>query len=493
MKTIFKVNIICLFAMCVLYSGLSAMRKPIKLKRKPRKVQSEKVLKQAKQESKKTAPLKRQHEHQSEISQEDRPRKKRKVSDEQRPQEKMASTFFEKWVNDQVVFQDINFRNSKKFPDTMVLYGMIRSQDPIHVPFVEALLGKDFVHKKNDSPNINNIAMFFEYLLKGREEFVTFLNTLSFNTSEIEARDQMEYDRNKFIETVKRYTQLAGILFPYVLFPRNGIDPREQFNFNLANRLFEYLFAWDGNTHNPIFNQQENYPILRFLYSNIQRYLVDEGWLHWSNETIRNLKDATQDGEVVTYIAGGCDIWQLIKNGIYKIDVIDPFFPSQEELYYVEGALWFVEGPIGDTLVFDNVDNGKKIIMQRDSCVNHNSDFTITTSKDGTISIPTTTTVWGVYNSKKEKIGAITFQRRLCTQADFNNQIIFMSLNEALLAFSPKKIDGWNMQVNKLRPNFKLYVKQLHKPIGKQELKNYSHTFAPDVSFSFIDLCILGS
>jgi len=410
--------------------------------------------------------------------------KKKGPSSDNKNKIRKASSFFEKWIIEQYVY-DEKLLTLCKSCCREEFGARIAIVDPLHRPFVRMLLGGKYLDGEVLFPNTQNLDELFTLLCRRDSGFVELLKQLSFNSTKLAGKDTYEYEKDKIKEIISRYVNLAGILF----FSRNFVE-RNQFNFNLANHFFEYIFSWDGKSLNPIFKEEKNYSILRFMYSVIHRFLVDDGWIHWSHETFKRLKEKAKEGSSITYIAGGCDIYQLVTNGIYNVTIIDPFIPSQKELYYVNNALWFVDGAIGDELVFDNIENQKVIIMRRNIHASFNKDSSIKTSKDGAIRIPKTTTIWGLYNYKGEKIGDITFQRRLCTQEDFNNTVVLMSLNEALLAFSPKSVDGWEMQTSKLPSDFCLHVKQLHGPIGTLELKNYLKV---QRYFSFIDLCTLGS
>ena len=396
-----------------------------------------------------------------------------------KPRRRHSSSFLKYWISNQYVYNDVPSLKPASFC-TEELNRRIYLVDDLHQPFVSKLWGKRFFLDQETFPSTATLDQLFASLCNHKYEFVRLLNQLSFNAPELEEK----YDAK---EETSQYVNLAGIFCPC-----SNLLERDQFNFNLANYFFEYLFFWDGRSQNPIFRDEKNYPILRFMYSVIYEFLIDRGWIHWSHEIIKKLKAKAQKGLPITYIAGGCDIYQLVKNGIYNITIIDPFLPSQEKLYYVKNALWFVEGNVDDELVFDDIERSKVITMRRDFCAFYNEVFSIKTSKDRTIRIPRTTTVWGLYNHRNKRIGAITFERRLCTQADFNNPVVLMSLNEAVLAFSSPSFYGWGMQTCQLPSNFRLHIKQLHNTIKRRELQNYCDIDDSNHQFKFIHLCTPG-
>lgn len=402
-------------------------------------------------------------------------------------QTKYASTFFEHWIKYQHIYEKKSLYQHSAYRQfgTKALNDIIKKIDPSYREFVSNLLGNDFLSGKDKYPDTNTLNQLLFYLSNKCKEFVKLLTTLSFINQEIEAKNAFEYKKDDLNKSVSRYAKLAKLLFFC-----SEKTPCEQFNFNLANSCFEYLFYWHKGNFNPLFEQKENYQILRFMYSIIYRQLIEIGWIHWSKQSLKRLKTASEAGTTITYVAGGCDIYQLVKNGIYNIVVIDPFLPFQEK-YYIDDFLWFVEGTIGDTLIFDNVDKYKQIIARRNFFTNHHSPITITSPNGKKLTIPKTTTVWILYDYKGNKIGFITFIRRLCTQNDFKNKIVLMSLNEALLAFSPKIMNGWSMKARLLSDDFHMYIKQLHNPISKHELENYAYANEKS-SFEYINLCTLG-
>ena len=85
----------------------------------------------------------------------------------------------------------------------------------------------------------------------------------------------------------------------------------------VANRLAEYCFGVDTwPAFKKILDARNTRPIGRFAYSTIWYYLSGTGWKHWHRNTILGLKREFKAGSRVVYIAGGNDVYQLIKTGV---------------------------------------------------------------------------------------------------------------------------------------------------------------------------------
>ena len=84
------------------------------------------------------------------------------------------------------------------------------------------------------------------------------------------------------------------------------------------------------------------------------------------------------------------------------------------------------------------------------------------------------TTIWTIYENNNVA-GVCTFKRRLAEPEDFisnTKTATLMSYDEACYAAMSNMVGGWNINPAELDNNFKLYVKQLRKPIGKEVLQN---------------------
>ncbi|MFA6991187.1 MAG: hypothetical protein WC192_04025, partial [Candidatus Babeliales bacterium] len=232
------------------------------------------------------------------------------------------------------------------------------------------------------------------------------------------------------------------------------------------------------------------YPIVRMIYSIMWNYLAGHGWKDWSKSTLSVLKDLTKNGGAVVYIAGGTDIYQLLKYGIYNITVIDPVLPSQPN-YYSDIWDWLVvskteNNGIGDVVNYNFGD--RKIVMKRTS-FNKTGSFQAELSFGKIIDIIQSRTQWTVYDDLGNELGNVIFERRFCRQDDFvkkDNSHLLISFNELYYIASNNLNDSWGIDISKIGDNFKMFVKQLQSPIDKNVLCNMQK--ADNSDFSFIKL-----
>lgn len=284
-------------------------------------------------------------------------------------------------------------------------------------------------------------------------------------------------EAQKAVENViDKYDNMIG---SFILAPSKKI--LDQRKFAVANRFFEFCF--DEKTF-PYFKGLQKIdaynPVVNMLYSVIWKNLVGKGWISWHHETIKYLKQEAAQGKTIVYFAGGNDIYQLVKNGIYSINVIDPMLGDTQSPYYIWDWEWFNKGTdknngIGDQLLF-NV-GSKKIVMKRERYEIHGS-FDAVLSNKKTEKVSQTTTVWGVFEDQgatKKRVGSISFERRFVTQQDLvpsPKKVYLASFNEGYYAFLPHTEGGWGLDLNSAGNDFKLSIKQLRKPLLPASIKN---------------------
>lgn len=284
------------------------------------------------------------------------------------------------------------------------------------------------------------------------------------------------------VDTLNRYVDLCRALFYH---PDSFIQ--NEYLFSLANKTFNFCF--DEGSYSilmRILNNSAYYPLGRYLQSILWQFLSSEGWRDWHVDALDTLRQRAQAGTTIRYVAGGTDIYQLLTNGIYQIEVIDPLLPSQAtDGFYSEGWLWLVEsGEIGDILQIDHT-----LFLRRDQCESF-LPFEAKTASGQIITLMASETRWGVYRQDTQtKCGQVLFKRRFCTQSDFVQEpgyLLLTSFNELYLLSAPDYSDGWGINANLLADDMPIAVKQLRNPIRGETLKRLSA--ANDVQFRFINL-----
>jgi hypothetical protein len=250
----------------------------------------------------------------------------------------------------------------------------------------------------------------------------------------------------------------------------------QEYMLSLANRFFEYQFSPTTAPHyQRLFGSAASYPLLRFINVITWDQLVGQGWKHWHEKTLTTLKHhASQQGNV-TYLAGGSDIYQLLRNTVYNIKVIDPFLPTQER-YYSEGWKFLISAnenqQTPDTIQFGPECNS--ISMKRLSH-EEGEPFTMKLSSGEVANIKKSTTTWTVNDRNGTPRGSVVFERRPVTQTDFSpapNTAIVMSYDEAVYSSLPDSLNGWGINSTEMDTDLKIYIKQLRSPITPGHLNN---------------------
>lgn len=273
--------------------------------------------------------------------------------------------------------------------------------------------------------------------------------------------------RSTPLDIIEKYKAFFQLLFSHP----NKISERE-YLFAAANRLFEECFgAQTAQLYQSLLAQEADYPIARFLNTVIWHHLVGDGWKHWHQDCLTHLKKESDAGKEIVYIAGGSDLLTLLKNGIYSIRIIDPYLPTQAN-FYSEGWNFLINGLIGDEIQFNH--DYDHITLRRAEHQEHGR-FQAKLSNGSLQELPNTTTIWDIVDKEEKKLGNITIQRRFTTHNDFiphDHQALVISYDEATYVAMPDTLNGWGIDVTQLDEPFKLFVKQLRKPITKVELCN---------------------
>ena len=396
---------------------------------------------------------------------------------------KNASDIFKNSIENQFVFNDLNIEsmaqnlNSSNFAclrkeykkhlsNLQLLIGLIGPQEISNILLQTKLPSNKILEKQ--------FAHIYSLLQNNIKQFIDYLVNNNFTLFKFNQKDEtLPIDK-----TIEKHKKLISFLF-------NQKDKYKkiEYLFTVANKFFEFCFQEKTFIiFKKLLSNKSYHPILRFLYSIIWSNLAETGWQHWHVDCIKAL--ASSDKEII-YLAGGTDIYQLIKNGIYNIRIIDPLLPSQPH-YYSSEWKWLIKGQdttynIGDEIIFDN------IILKRTKYYETDKTFKIHLSTKTTKTIQQSTTIWNIYKNQK-KMGHFIIERRPIQQNDFDTKnIILMSFNETYFIAATKEYNGWGINPHKLPQNFKMYVKQLKHPITKQILCNMRYEIKQK-NFNYINL-----
>jgi hypothetical protein len=355
--------------------------------------------------------------------------------------------------------------------------------------------------------NFSNIY----HLIEGdMPKFILYLKDHGFIVSDFIAPDRAKpfiVDNNVATNNFQNTAAVKSVIDKYNTFGRLLFsNPDKNFEkehlFAFANRCFEYCFKSEtGPDFNAYLNDPSSSQLVKFMYSIIWYNLVGQGWKDWNSQTLAKIAKKTKGGKRVVYIAGGMDIYQLLKHEIYNIDIIDPFLESQDKYYASNYWKWFIKGSgkkngLKDKIVFDF--DGQKINLIRKKYGKNE-------------------TGWVVCDQDNKYLGNVSLHRRFCEQGDFAtcgvatrgvatrgavtcdnkfnknkrktrsaDRLILMSFNELYYVFLPKKLGGWGMDIDHLPKDFKIYAKQLRAPVTVDVLKNIRK--AEEANFKFIRL-----
>lgn len=275
-------------------------------------------------------------------------------------------------------------------------------------------------------------------------------------------------DSESFAHAIEKYHALLNLLFAHP----NQVT-RNHYLFAVANQFYEYCF--NPKTFNDFCKLHQNkniYPITRLLYATTWFNLAGNGWKTWHEDCLKALRQSAQQGKQVVYIAGGSDIYQLIKAGVYDIKNIDPQLPSQPH-YYTQDWQFILHGDIGDTILFTF--ENRMIIMERTNFEVPGSTFKVRIATGEVLEIPHSRTTWTISDLGGNTLGQYVLERRLCHQSDFSNEpnkTILISFNELYFICAPTIISGWNIEPSQFDQNLSIVVKQLRNPITKQMAVN---------------------
>jgi hypothetical protein len=411
----------------------------------------------------------------------------------------MADDFFGDWMQWQFTYSPESLTSMNDHLNEFFIDGFKTKFDkhrdnlkplmPFLTQFYQGLISSDGQMNLNGNLDAcrQNCSQVYDWLDTNPAVFFNYLKNNSLFTSEQINQEERDADVNVSLEKYKSFAKL--------LFACPNKQVRGAYLFSLADKLFKWCFSPEHwGEFRPYLQDPKNHQVARFVYSNVWNYLVGRGWKDWNTSTLGQLKQKTVNGGKVVYIAGGTDILQLLKNGNYNIQVIDPFLPSQSRYY--SDPLWerWVKGAgknfgRGDRVMFDF--GSKKIVLVRRS-FKKVGDFEATLSTGDVRKLEKSMTEWDVVEAKGKYLGKVVFERRFANQGDFvegKNRVVLMSFNEMYYAFQPTVDNGWGMDLKKLSQNFKIYVKQLSFPVNRGYLNVINESEKIDFDFIRLGSC----
>ena len=296
--------------------------------------------------------------------------------------------------------------------------------------------------------------------------FIQFLRQTSISSTENMLADSASTNSDPIVE---KYTAFIKLLFHHP-------DAVKQHTYliNVANRFFDFCF--EPPTF-PLFERMmllpEYQPIARMFQSVVWQNLSGFGWRHWHEESLKELRARADLGHRIRYIAGGSDILQLIKAGIYNVTIIDPQLPTQPK-YYTNDWEYLLIGNIGDkiTVPLDE----RTITMERYAFDLPGTTFKARVNSGNILELQHSTTIWRIVDEDGNDIGSYRFERRFCNQDDFkvgDKETLLMSLNELAYAVLPDVLpEYWDVDITKLPQDMNIIIKQLDKPVTRDMMIN---------------------
>ncbi len=390
-----------------------------------------------------------------------------------------SATVFNKWISAQAIREDVSFGSlvDDVTPDSTEYFikqvpPAMRTQLLFMFPRTMRFTDMTSDEIGKVATHLKKMAGFLESNIPG---FVDYLAANKFTTAEINQADVQDMENGRLSDVYQKYRRfLESMMF-------HGDMKKYYSSLNgIANRFLEYCFYPKTHAHfRNILDKTENHAVVRFLYEIIWYYLARSEWRSWHQNTLDNLKREYDQGKEIVYIAGGSDIYQLLKRGIYRIRNIDPLYPTQTK-YYSEGWDFLAVGKgagsgIGDRIVFDQDEfSGRKLVMRRISYKRTGTLLENVEIAETNVSIPKSETVWSIEDGDGKRLGTYTLERRFCTQNDFvtgPGRALLISFNE-LYFIVTKNDENWGIKPELFAENFKFHVKQVRAPLSREVIMN---------------------
>lgn len=340
-------------------------------------------------------------------------------------------------------------------------------------------------------PIKQNFSAVYELMQNDMATFIAVLRELPLCSTADAIEESTSTDSTKIID---RYNALFRLLFAH---PNQA--EAHKYLFTVANHFFEYCFETKTfPTFERIMLNVKDQPLGRMLYAVAWYNLAGNGWKHWHENSLKTLKEKADAGNTIKYIAGGSDILQMLRAGVYNIKNIDPQLPSQP-VYYANGWEFLVrsasaDGGIGDKIVIPLPE--RTLTMERTEFTLTGETFKARLNNDSVIEIPRSITTWTITDENSIALGTYQLDRRFCNQQDFNataNETLLMSFNELYFISLPQFLNGWMIEPNQFPEDLSIVVKQLRKPVSRDTVFNMriaSLLNATDFKFIALGTCI---
>ncbi len=401
--------------------------------------------------------------------------------------EKNQEDIFSKWISTQIIRTDLNIYDAMKDVSNSKIQYIARMM-PANLKAQMSEILPEISNEKLDNASIDSARKKILNIYKDIEfnmpAFIHTMKNRSFASLKVNKQEAGEDSS----DVLAKYRKMMEILFF-----TDDLDKFDMVMGAMGNRFFEFCY-YDKtfSQYKALTENNEQLSVVKLLNEISWYYLARREWKSWHSNTLMNLKKESESGKQVVYIAGGSDIYQLIKSGVYNIVNIDPIYPTQTK-YYSEGWEYLARGHgkgggIGDRITLEVP---QKIIMTRASYVE--SGYVIKEKEmfGKTISIPDSITVWNIEDGKGKKLGTYKLIRRFVKQDDFiktPDKVFLISFNELYFIMRTGP-ESWGIDPNKFSSDFGFYVKQLRNPVSYPVLMNIrriqespnSHVFGSSV------------
>lgn len=386
-----------------------------------------------------------------------------------------AEQVFKKWLSWQTIMHDYPLQDYAKNSNTPAFlasfkaqYGTVAHQLNSLLPFLQALTSGQIndqgfqLTSPMDKHFAANLEALYAFAGTDNEQLVTLLKDLRLNDPSI---GQHEFAADH--DVVEKYKTLASLLLPL----SNRVE-EVPILFAFANRLFEWSFDKGWPTLRSMLMTSTDYPLIRFFYTTMWFNLAGSGWKNWHAESLAFLKQQSDAGKRVKYLAGGSDVYQLIKAGVYNITVVDPQLPTQPK-YYADEWSFLIQGHDGDQIVCNFGD--RVITMCRTSQVTDGASCKMKLETGDVVQVPHNTITWTLYDQNQQSLGTCVLERRTLVQNDFvkrEDEVLLMSFNELYFIALPTVLQGWGIEPCMLDPDLQIVIKQLRHPVSKTVVCN---------------------
>ncbi len=395
-----------------------------------------------------------------------------------KPHQKHYLDVFGRWLKDQRILSDVPLSDIpvddsfiSAFKEHLFRNATILSNYQEFIEFISAgnLSGDNcMVTKRIASPISIAITSLLSDLDHAPENFVDQLRMSALNSPQINIQEE----KNSITDTITKHQLALRMLVSH----KDPLVENKRL-FSVGNRLVDYCFRSSTFHHYvDLYKDKKNYPILRFLNTAVWSTLVGEGWRHWHEDALLALQAAADSGKEIVYIAGGADLYQFLRLGIYNVTVLDPFYPTQDR-YYSPGWDYLVSSNaknkgIGDEIICGAECNNVRLIRSQTQEADY---FYAKLSNEKIVKIRKNETRWDIVSEDGNLLGRFIFKRRPVEQEDLASdpkKVFVMSYDEMVYIAQPEIIEGWGTDPSKLDNDFSMIIKQFRNPIDKSFLQN---------------------